>query len=220
MGASLRSRLQMDARRAQLLEEGLRLFNTRPYDEVSIDDIAAAANVSKGLLYHYFGSKRDFYVAIVRDAAAQLLAAIVPDEAVTPAAARGYAGLSAYLQFVEERADAFVALMTGGNGADPEIAAILDHTRQAIVGRLLLEIGLTEPRPAFRLAVRSWVGAVEAASLDWLATRSIPRETLLLMLLGSLHGTLSAAVELDPAAGVVLPPPQALQTILRLSHDA
>lgn len=202
----------MDERRAQLLELGLKLFGTRAYDEVSIDDIAAAANVSKGLLYHYFGSKRAFYVAIVRDAAERLTDAVVPpDDEDLPPAARGYVGLAAYLGFVEERADAFAALMTGGNGADPEIAAILDHARQAIVGRMLLELGLHEPRPVFRMAVRSWVGAVEAASLDWLAHRSIPRQTLLLLLLGSLHGTLAAAVQLDPAAGVVLPPPLPLR---------
>ena len=76
MGSPLRSRLAVDERRAQLLELGLRLFGTRPYDEVSIDDIAADAGVSKGLLYHYFGSKRAFYVATVQHAAAVLLEAL------------------------------------------------------------------------------------------------------------------------------------------------
>ena len=79
MGSPLRSLLDMDSRRAQLLELGLRLFGTRAYDEVSIDDIAQAANISKGLLYHYFGGKRAFYVAVVSDAARRLVAAIDPD---------------------------------------------------------------------------------------------------------------------------------------------
>jgi AcrR family transcriptional regulator len=64
-----RARLQVDERRTQLLELGLRLFTDRSYDELSIDDIARAAGISKGLLYHYFPSKRDYYVEVVRRAA-------------------------------------------------------------------------------------------------------------------------------------------------------
>ena len=39
---------------------GARLLGARPFDEVSIEEIAAAAGVSKGLLYHYFPTKKDF----------------------------------------------------------------------------------------------------------------------------------------------------------------
>ena len=70
----MRARLDVDERRRQLVELGLDLFGSRSYDEVSIDELAAAAGISKGLLYHYFPTKRDFYVATVREAAAQLVA--------------------------------------------------------------------------------------------------------------------------------------------------
>src|SRR5688572_23935942 len=62
-------RLATDERRTQLLDLGRELFNTRPFDDISIDEIAAAAGISKGLLYHYFPSKRHFYVETVREAA-------------------------------------------------------------------------------------------------------------------------------------------------------
>ena len=45
------------------------MFSERAYDEVSIDDLARAAGVSKGLLYHYFPTKRDLYVAALGEAA-------------------------------------------------------------------------------------------------------------------------------------------------------
>src|SRR5687768_6253474 len=96
-----RQRLQIDERRAQLLELGLRLFAERAYDDVSIDDIAEEAGISKGLLYHYFGSKRDFYVATVREAAAQLQLRTEPDMTL-PAAERARAGMEGYLGFVED----------------------------------------------------------------------------------------------------------------------
>src|SRR5579871_2953848 len=64
-----RVRLDVDERRAQLLELGLKIFGSQEYESIAIDDIAERAGMSKGLLYHYFSSKRGFYVAVVRHAA-------------------------------------------------------------------------------------------------------------------------------------------------------
>jgi len=207
VGAPLRSRLAMDSRRAQLLDLGLRLFGTRAYDEVSIDDIAAAANMSKGLLYHYFGGKRAFYVAVVSDAARRLVASIEPDPELPPPD-RALAGIDAYVRFVEDRADAYAALVTGGLGADPHIAEILETTRQEIVGIILANLGLGRPRPAYRLALRSWIGGVEAACVDWLRRRDLPRVQLLQLMLGALRGALASAYAVDPVEGLAVPVPR------------
>ncbi|MCB9663731.1 MAG: TetR/AcrR family transcriptional regulator [Alphaproteobacteria bacterium] len=203
MPTSAHTRPQTDSRRGQLLELGLQLFGSRPYDDVSIDDIAREAGISKGLLYHYFGGKRDFYVAVVAEASARLRAATEPDPALDPRS-RIVAGLGAYLDFVDARAAAFTALMRGGLGTDPEIAGVIDSTRQVFVDRFVEGLGLTAPRPVFRTAVRAWIGAVEAASLDWITHRDLPRDTLLMLLLSSLGAHLVVASRLDPAAGVVL----------------
>jgi AcrR family transcriptional regulator len=197
-----RHRLALDERRAQLLELGARLFSERSYDEVSIDDIADAAGVSKGLLYHYFGSKRAFYVATVRQAAEQLQDRTAPDLSL-PQPARARAGLDSYLSFVEEHASPYASLMRSGIGNDPEVAAIVEDTRGAILGRMMGELGLEAPRPIVRLALRSWIGLVEAASLEWLDRRDVARETLLALMLESLASTLLVAARLDPEAGVL-----------------
>lgn len=210
MGAPLRSRLDMDSRRAQLLELGLQLFGTRAYDEVSIDDIAAAANVSKGLLYHYFGGKRAFYVAVVTHAAHKLLAALEPQRSLPPQA-RALVGLDSYLRFVEERADAYAALVTGGLGADPEIAEILEQTRQGLVDTILSDLGLDAPRPAYRLALRSWIGGVEVACVDWLRRRDLPRAQLLQLLVSTLRGALASAHAVDPVEGLAVPIPRLVE---------
>lgn len=209
-----RHRLALDERRAQLLELGARLFAERSYDEVSIDDIAEAAGVSKGLLYHYFGSKRAFYVATVRQAAQQLELRTEPDLSL-PQPLRARAGLDAYLSFVEEHAAPYSSLMRSGIGNDPEVASIVEDTRGAILGRMMSELGLSTPRPVVRLALRSWIGLVEAASLDWLDHRAEPervsRDVVLQLLIESLYSTLVLAARLDPDAGVTIgePPPQA-----------
>lgn len=197
----------MDSRRAQLLELGLRLFGRHSYDEVSIDDIAGAANVSKGLLYHYFGGKRAFYVAVVRDGARRLREAIAPDLRLPPPA-RTLAGLEAYLRFVEERADAYAALVTGGLGADPEIFAILEGTRDDLVCSMLQDLGLDAPRPAYRLSVRAWIGGVETTCVEWLRNPTLPREQLLQLLLLNLQGALASAHAVDPVEGLTVPIPR------------
>src|SRR5579862_7824441 len=113
-----RERLETDARRAQLLELGMRLFAERTYDEISMDDLAREAGVSKGLVYHYFKTKRDFYVAGLREIARDLLEKTTTHSPDLPPAERIRRGLDAYLDHVRAHARAFVALMRGGIGSD------------------------------------------------------------------------------------------------------
>jgi AcrR family transcriptional regulator len=203
--AARRARMPVDARRAQLLDLALRCFAEKSYDEISIDEIARAARISKGLLYHYFPSKRDFYVAGLRHAADKLLAVIEPDVSL-PADQRLRAGLRAYLDYVEEFADAYVMLHRGGIGSDVEVFAIVEETRKTVTRRFLEEgMGLTEPRPVFRVALRGWISFVEGASLDWLVARDIDREQLVELLVAALVAVIVRAMALDPAAKVVIP---------------
>lgn len=196
-------RLTVDTRRAQLLELGVELFSTQPYDQVSIDDIAQRAGISKGLLYHYFGGKRAFYVATLDLSADRLLEAVKPNTAL-PRPERATVGLHAYLDFVQARATAFSALMRGGLGVDAEVGAIIDRTRNAIAAMVLDGAGLTTESAPFRAAARAWVGAVEAASLDWLEHHDLERDALISLMVGGLAGLLTQAARLDPVAGADL----------------
>lgn len=197
-------RLDLDARRAQLLALGRELFGARPFDDIPIEEIAEKAGISKGLLYHYFGSKRGFYVATIAEAARELLAATLEDPKLPPPE-RAMRSMDTYLDFVSENATAFKALLGGGIGTDPEVAAIVDGVRSEFVRRFLLNLGLLDPpRPVFELAARSWIGMVEAASLAWIARGAVSRETLKAFLLDTLTQTLLAAFRLDPTAPIAL----------------
>lgn len=178
-GADGARRLQVDARRQQLLALGMELFSQRSPDEISIDEIAEAAGISKGLLYHYFGSKREFYRAAIQVAADQLLAdtqAQVESVEQEPLQ-KLRTGLDAYLSHVEGRAKGFVILVTSGT-ADPEVRAIVDAARRAFVTRILEDLGLPEPPGLLRAGLRGWIAFVETASLDWLEHRDLSREAL------------------------------------------
>ncbi|MDQ3974690.1 MAG: TetR/AcrR family transcriptional regulator, partial [Actinomycetota bacterium] len=134
MRARERSRFPGDQRRAQLVRIGEREFSHRPYDAVSIEEIAAAAGISKGLLYHYFPSKRDFYVAVIEAAATELREVTEPDPKLHDLE-RLRSSIDAYLDYVEQHAEAYVALMRGGIGADNQVRDIVDETRTVVVGR-------------------------------------------------------------------------------------
>src|SRR5690349_7030029 len=97
------ARLSPDDRRAQLLDLAVRMFAERPYDDFSMDELAAAAGVSKGLLYHYFDSKRSLYTEVLRGAAAELMGLMRPQPEL-PLADQLRAALLAYMTYVRERA--------------------------------------------------------------------------------------------------------------------
>jgi len=66
-------RLGVEERRAQLLGAALTLFAHRAPDDVSIDEVAAAAGVSRPLVYRYFpGGRQQLYEAALGSAAEQL----------------------------------------------------------------------------------------------------------------------------------------------------
>lgn len=199
-----RLRLATDERRAHLLAQGRALFDQRPYDEISIDDIAAAAGISKGLLYHYFSSKKDFYVETVRAAAAEMLERIRPPAEVDPAE-RLQRGLDAYLDYVESAPNAYLGLFRGGLGIDPEVSAVVEDTRRRLMRRILEEgLSIGRPRAALRLSLRSWLGFVEAAVLDWLDHgRDLDRVTLRATLAIALTNTLQTVAQLDPDSGLI-----------------
>lgn len=172
-----------DARRAQLLAVGLEVFASQAYDEVSIEDLAERAGISKGLLYHYFPTKRDYYAATVREAARQLLSLTDLPESIAPAE-RLYEGLARYLGFVERHASAYSTLLRGGIGSDPEVAAVIEDTRQALLARVVR--GLGEVDPTLRLTLRGWIGFVEATSLEWLDRRELGRDDMLALWVAAL----------------------------------
>ena len=175
-----RSRLSVDERRRQLLELATELFAKRTYDEISVDEIAQAAGISKGLLYHYFPGKRAFYVAAVRNAAQQLLdeTAVELEPEGPPPVDAMRRGLERYLDFVERNSTAYAFLLRGGMAADPEVQAIVEETREAFLRRMMEGAGTVGDPARLRAALRGYIGFVEALSLDWLEHRDLSRDAL------------------------------------------
>jgi AcrR family transcriptional regulator len=176
-----RVRLDNDARRAQLLALARQAFSDRSYDEVSIDDLAREAKISKGLLYHYFPTKRDLYVAGLREIAGDLVTAVTSIPADLAPIERARAGLDAYLDHITRHARAFVSLMRGGIGSDPEVGDVVEGVRIRMF-ETFLEGSPFAPLVAgdarFEIALRGWIGLVEAATIDWCVRPRLTRTEL------------------------------------------
>ncbi len=186
------TRLNVDERRRQLLEEGARLFATHSYADLSMARIAREAGISKALLYHYFPSKQNFFVATLQQGAEEIARRTEPDPGLPPFEALA-GSLEGYLGWVDDNEVAYRRLMEGA-GSVPEVKVLVDGIRDATSARILDGIGAGDPPPPrLRAAARAWLWFMDGAILDWLEHRDMTRAELRDLLLGSLQGSLSAA---------------------------
>jgi AcrR family transcriptional regulator len=162
-------RLSVEERRSQLLDSALGLFAHRAPEEVSLDDVAEAAGVSRPLVYRYFpGGKQQLYEAALRSAAEELETCF-DEPRQGPRIARLARALDRYLAFVDEHDAGFSALLQGGSVAETSrTTAIVDGVRRAAAVHIYSHLGVADPSPRLRMTVRMWITAVEAASLIWL----------------------------------------------------
>jgi len=162
-------RLPVEQRREQLIAVALELFSRRAPEEVSLDDVAAAAEASRPLVYRYFpGGKQQLYEAALRTAADELASRFVEPVRGTPTERLGHV-LDRYFAFVGEHAAGYGALLRGGSVAENErTTAIVDEVRRAAYGSIIDQLGVERPGPRLTLLVRSWISVVEVAALTWL----------------------------------------------------
>ncbi|KAA1425904.1 TetR/AcrR family transcriptional regulator [Nocardioides antri] len=169
MTATTRTRLLPEERREQLLELGLRLFSGSTIDEISIDRLTEEAGVSRGLIYHYFGSKQGFREAVVQRAADDLIAQTAPPEGDDPIA-KLLASLTAYVDYVIAHHEGYRSLVLAAAGGNEAVRGIYERARAAMIDRTFETPGVEDllaDTPATRLVVRGWVAFVEDTVLTW-----------------------------------------------------
>ncbi|HXF00254.1 MAG TPA: helix-turn-helix domain-containing protein [Solirubrobacterales bacterium] len=115
-------RLPVAERRALIVEAAGQLFGERGYDGARLDEIAAAAGVTKPIVYRHFDSKRDLYLALLdrhRDDLAGFVASM-PAEGTREQRLRTV--LEIWLDYVETRSYSWKMLFRDTGGGS-EIAA-------------------------------------------------------------------------------------------------
>jgi AcrR family transcriptional regulator len=180
-------RLPHDERREQLVLRGLELLGRTPHDQVSIGEIARAAGVSKGLLYHYFPTKSDFVVAVLRASRDELERRMAPDLSVSASVGeRLDASIDAFLAYVEGHAIGYLAIARAREGDDEAIRDVLQEGRRRRVSAMvefaaaLASVPRAEiESPAMEAAIEGWLSFCEGVVVRWLAGGDLPREDVL-----------------------------------------
>ncbi|MEU5581960.1 TetR/AcrR family transcriptional regulator [Streptomyces huasconensis] len=187
------------ARRAELITIGRKLFADTSYDALSMDDIAKQAGVAKGLIYYYFKSKRGYYLAIIEDSVADLVARAGRHDGLPPVE-RVQRTIDGYLRYAEQHQAAYRAIISGGVGFDAEVHAIRDGVREAMI-RTIAEgtYGRADIPCLARTALLGWLCSVEGITLDWVGHRGLPRERVCALLVRTLGDTLRVIEDFEPS---------------------
>ena len=191
------SRLDVDERRRQLLEASARIFTERRYDDVSMSEIAAAAGISKGLLYHYFTNKQELFRATLEDAAHEIAIRIEPDESLPPAE-RVSASIDAYLDWIEAHEASYVRLIEDLASVG-EVHELLSRVREDTAMLIASQAVDGEPPRALVTAALGWLWSMDGVCLDWLARRHMTRQQVRDLLLATLFGAVTAAASIEPS---------------------
>jgi AcrR family transcriptional regulator len=187
-------RLPPDERRRQLVGIGLRMLTERPITEITVDDVARDAGISRSLLFNYFPTKHDYHLAVIRAAARRVRRQTLGDlPGDVPVEDRAAVMLDRFLAFLQRRRDLYLSVLRDAGGADRDIAAITAQMRGELVDEVLAALGHSRTtRPPLRLAVSGWLAMVEDMGLAWAADpSSMDRDALATLLLGVLDDVLA-----------------------------
>lgn len=171
-------RLEPDARREQIFDCARRLFHTRDYSTVSTGDIAAEAGVARGLINHYFGTKRALYLEVLREAlvlppvgTVELPSGTLPEQVD--------AGVAWFVEFVWRNRQAWISLSgIGASGAGEDVRRIIAEAEETCTDRLLETFGLRDRlvEEHSRATIRAFAGMVRATAAEWLVREALDRE--------------------------------------------
>ncbi|MFF5029915.1 TetR/AcrR family transcriptional regulator [Streptomyces collinus] len=194
-----RQRLTPDARRAQLLAVGARLFAAHPYADVLMEHVAEEAGVSRALLYRHFPSKDALFAAVYQQAADQLLAETRLDPADS-LVDQLIQGMDVHLDYFVANRNAVLAANRVLAG-DPVIQTIMTNELDALRGRLLAVLPLADEtgREAVSGVLKSWLVFVQVLVVDWLSDETCTRTQLRDVCVGAVLGALRPLLADDPA---------------------
>ncbi len=186
-----RRRLSAEQRRRSILVAANEVFGDRGYEHVRIDDVAAAAGISKALIYEHFASKQELYLELMNAAASEMVGHIV-----RAASAPGMEGplrmenaAAAGFAYAHEHPHAFH--MFGRDVTDPEISERQEALRRSAVTAMADVMEMEPPetragqsrRQTEQLA-EMMVGGWYALAEWWLRHPEVPREELITSMLG------------------------------------
>ena len=167
-------------RRAQLVQIGLELLPTTPVQELTIDEVARRAGISRSLLFHYFATKRDYYTAVTRAAADLMWEHLIPPPGTSPEE-QVDGMLDRYVGWVETFRESHLAFVRGAAGGDPWVSEVYEETRARLVRVALTALELPDDARRRQL-VLAWFAFTEDLVGSWAQEPTMTRPELLELL--------------------------------------
>jgi AcrR family transcriptional regulator len=196
-------RLDPAQRRDQLLDAANDLFAERGYGDVSIEDIAKAAGVTRGLVHHYFGGRKEVYLALL-----ERLGSTIEEQLQPPAGrstpARVADSIARWLDWAEANRTVYLGTISLGEDIpDPDVRRVVEGLRLRTVTKLATHHADASAQTSPRLlyALECWTGLNRSATRRWLRDEASREETYEL-LTSTLEHVLDA-FSAPPRPGVV-----------------
>ena len=191
------SRLSADARREQLLDVAIDAFAKSGYHSTSMNDVAAAAGVTKPVLYQHFDSKRALYVALLEDVGDRITSAVLEATKNSDSGKETTRlGFIAYFTWVAEHPREFKLLFGSNDRTDVEFTAMTrklesslaeaiaplitagidaQHQRTLALGLIALAIGVSQHLIAEGKRFNPETVAEQVFQFAWAGLRSVGR---------------------------------------------
>lgn len=169
-------RLAPGDRRRQILSAARELLDSRPLDDITVEEAAERAGVSPGLVFHYFGTQRKLRRAVAEEVARELLAQLAPDPALSHVEQlRG--ALDRFTKYVARRPELFLAV-TRIAGASQDLRDLHESIRATMADWLveaLRGVGVPDT-PALGATISGWIAYTEEVVLGWLTEPTLSRQ--------------------------------------------
>ncbi|HEX6874886.1 MAG TPA: helix-turn-helix domain-containing protein [Nocardioidaceae bacterium] len=174
------TRLDPRHRREQILDVARRHFAERHYDAVSTAELAADAGVNRGLVYHYFGTKRELYLEVLKTTLrVPRLPWLLLADGEGSLREQMEAEIADWLVEVEENREAWLAASRAvGFGRDPEVEDMVRAARDAAIDEALATVyrDPADVPTAVRGGAAAVAGFAEAAIVEWLDQGRLSRD--------------------------------------------
>ena len=171
-------RLDPGLRREQILDAANGLFAERGYDAVSIEDIAGSAGVTRGLVHHYFGGRKEVFIALL-----ERIGTIREEQLRQPtgrsARARVGDSVSRWLDWAGANRTIYLGTIAPGEDIeDRDVRRVVDRLRHRAVALVAaFHVDIAEDSPRLRYALECWTGLNRAATRRWLRGEATREET-------------------------------------------
>jgi AcrR family transcriptional regulator len=175
-------RLSREQRCDQILDAANALFAEHGYDHVSIEGIANSAGVTRGLVHHYFGGRKEVYLSLFERLGAEREDELRPPVGGT-AQARVADTVSRWLDWTGTNRTIYLGTIAPGeDNSDPDIRRVVTGlVRRALAQVAAFHADIAEESPRLRYALECWTGLNRSATRRWLrgeATREATQELL------------------------------------------